>query len=78
MIDWESEDGITTIIINRPDCMNALNDSSLERLDQIVSKLLHDRKTRVVVFTGVGEKAFCSGADLKERRTFTKGTSAPV
>jgi enoyl-CoA hydratase/carnithine racemase len=47
--------------------MNSIDLPALEALAAIVARLRSDRTARVVVITGAGEKAFCSGADLKER-----------
>jgi len=67
----ESSGGVCAITLNRPESMNALDLPTLEALAAIVAKLRVDRATRVVVITGAGKKAFCSGADLKERATLT-------
>lgn len=56
--------------LNRPEVRNALNYAALQRLAAFVSELGADRSVRAVVFSGRGE-AFCSGADLKERRTLS-------
>ncbi|QKG84782.1 enoyl-CoA hydratase [Kroppenstedtia pulmonis] len=69
---WERKEGISVITLNRPDVHNALNMAALKELRQIVEELKDCRDTRVVVITGEGNKAFCSGADLKERRSFTE------
>lgn len=63
----ESSGQVRIITLNRPENMNALNLPTLEALASIVAKLQSDHSARVVVITGSGEKAFCSGADLKER-----------
>jgi enoyl-CoA hydratase/carnithine racemase len=67
-VEWERNEGISIITLNRPQVYNALNLPALEELGRIVRELIHSKATRVVVITGAGEKAFCSGADLKERR----------
>jgi enoyl-CoA hydratase/carnithine racemase len=67
----ESVDRVCTIRLNRPESMNSLNLPTLAALAAAVAELQFDRSTRVVVITGTGEKAFCSGADLKERCTLT-------
>jgi methylglutaconyl-CoA hydratase len=59
--------GITTITLNRPEAMNALNRPIVEGLLTETERLAADRDVRVVVFTGAGDRAFCAGADLKER-----------
>lgn len=56
---------ITTLILNRPDQMNALNGAVFCDLEQIIAELEMDRQTRVVILTGEG-RAFIAGADIKE------------
>lgn len=67
------EDNSTIIIIklNRPEVYNALNKLLLLELGSILDDIAQCRETRAVVVTG--EKVFCSGADLKERASFTEG-----
>ena len=48
------------------------SDEAYAAVRSIVSTLGADDQVRVVVFTGAGEKAFCAGADLKERVGFTE------
>jgi len=56
------------VTLNRPDVRNALSRDVNLRLQELAAELAHDDDTRVVVITGAGDKAFCAGADLKERR----------
>ncbi|HEX9190602.1 MAG TPA: enoyl-CoA hydratase/isomerase family protein, partial [Candidatus Deferrimicrobiaceae bacterium] len=67
----ESAGGVCTITLNRPGSMNSLNLRTVEALSAAVDALRSDRSVRVAVITGAGEKAFCSGADLKERATLS-------
>lgn len=60
---------IAIITINRPEVYNALNMPALEALSDLVNDLTDRPEIRALVITGAGEKAFCAGADLKERRT---------
>ncbi len=60
---------VAILKLNRPDVMNSFNFAMLRELRDRVEKLHWDREARVVVITGAGEKAFCAGADLKERAT---------
>ncbi|MGQ0554108.1 MAG: enoyl-CoA hydratase-related protein [Planctomycetota bacterium] len=57
--------------LERPEVMNALSFETLGQLAAHVEALRADRSVRVVLVTGAGEKAFCAGADLKERAGFT-------
>jgi len=54
---------VTTIVLDRPDAMNAVNAALAEELLQAVQTASED-ESRAVVLTGAG-RAFCSGADLK-------------
>jgi len=65
------EGGICRLTLNRPDRMNALTLPLLRSLKETVENLRFNREVRVVLITGAGEKAFCAGADLKERVTMT-------
>lgn len=60
------------IRLNRPDRMNALDYPTLVRLGEVIGELEQDiKETRVVIVTAEG-KAFCAGADLKERKTLNE------
>lgn len=61
------KDRVATITLNRPRAMNAVNFKMLRELAQSLADLRFDQDIRVVIITGAGEKAFCAGADLKER-----------
>lgn len=69
-----TENGVTTIALNRPEVYNALNDEITYELQDALKAVAKDDNVRVVVLTGEG-KAFCSGQDLKaasgqEKRSF--------
>jgi methylglutaconyl-CoA hydratase len=64
--------GTTAILtLNRPAAMNALSVALVEGLAEAVRGLRAADDVRVLVLTGAGGKAFCAGADLKERRAMT-------
>ena len=65
----EEEKGILILTLNRSEVMNSLNFALLHAIADQVSAVRHRSDVRVVVITGAGEKAFCAGADLKERAT---------
>ena len=67
----EEKDGIVTLTLNRPKVMNCLNFELLHALKQQVDELRFNTTARVIIITAAGEKAFCAGADLKERATLT-------
>ena len=55
-----------TVIVSRPDKMNALNDDTIGELDAVFRELEKDEEVLGVVVTGAGEKAFVAGADIGE------------
>ncbi|HKT73981.1 MAG TPA: enoyl-CoA hydratase-related protein [Steroidobacteraceae bacterium] len=62
------EPGVLVVKLNRPDCANALNTQmSRDVLALFAAILLQPGAIRCVVLTGVGQRAFCAGGDLKER-----------
>lgn len=63
----ESMGGIVTLTLCRPDVHNAVNLGLLQALRKALDNLRFDRNVRAMIVTGAGEKAFCAGADLKER-----------
>ena len=63
-LKYESNDGIATICLNRPEVYNALNDELTFEIQDALRICTKDAEVRVVVLTGEG-KAFCSGQDLK-------------
>lgn len=64
--------GICTITLNRPDALNSLNGELVDFLWHTFYELAYEDNVRVVILTGAGEKAFCAGADLKERSTMSE------
>lgn len=62
------EAGVTIATLNRPEKMNALNKEVFEDLEKAIDVIETDASARVFIVTGAGEKAFCVGADLKERQ----------
>jgi enoyl-CoA hydratase/carnithine racemase len=59
------------VTLNRPDQRNALNGELLAALVDAMKSARDDDSVRAVVLTGAGDKVFCAGADLKERRGVT-------
>jgi len=59
---------VAIITIERPDRMNALSHETLTRIGQLARQTIADANIRALVLTGAGDKAFCAGADLKERK----------
>lgn len=67
----DEQDGVVTLTLNRPQVMNSFNFDLLRALKAEIDGLRFQPEIRVVIITGAGEKAFCAGADLKERATLT-------
>jgi enoyl-CoA hydratase len=61
-----TENNITTITINRPTKLNALNKATIHELHKAFEALEKNYDTRVIILTGSGEKAFVAGADIAE------------
>ena len=65
-ITKELNEGILTLTINRPECLNALNTETINELRDLMNEVYDDKDIRGVIITGSGEKAFVAGADIKE------------
>ena len=64
-LQYENNDGIAWVRINRPEVRNALNKATLLELIDVFSAINGDESVNVVLFTGNG-KCFVGGADMKE------------
>lgn len=62
----EREGPLTIVTINRPEAMNALSPAANAELAEVFDAFATDPDQWVAILTGAGEKAFCSGNDLKE------------
>ena len=60
------QDGVAIVTLNRPEAMNSIDPESNEQLLAIWDEVSSDEEIRVLVLTGAGERAFCTGADLKK------------
>ena len=61
-------EGVGLITLTRPEAANAMSVQLLKELGATLDRVNYDSTVRVVLLTGAGEKAFCAGADLKERQ----------
>ncbi|HUZ74476.1 MAG TPA: p-hydroxycinnamoyl CoA hydratase/lyase [Stellaceae bacterium] len=66
----ERGDGITWVVLNRPEKRNAMSPELHYEMDDALARLADDRETRVLILTGAGE-AWCAGQDL---RLYFRGT----
>ena len=64
-------EGIATLVINRPKQLNALNKQTLAEISEAFESMRNDDGVKVVIMTGSGEKAFVAGADIKEFANFS-------
>lgn len=60
------QDGVALVTLNRPEAMNSIDPESNEQLIKTWDEVSRSEDVRVVVVTGAGERAFCTGADLKK------------
>jgi enoyl-CoA hydratase/carnithine racemase len=67
---YEKKDGLATVTFNRPEVLNAVNHGVLSELNIAFKDASWDDKVAVLVLTGAGGRAFCTGADLKEQEQF--------
>ncbi len=74
----EEYDGITTITINRPSKLNALNKETIQELHNAFAEADSDASCKVIIITGSGEKAFVAGADISEFADFDVAQGAEL
>ncbi|GGW56622.1 enoyl-CoA hydratase [Winogradskyella epiphytica] len=74
----QTSNGITTITINRPKKLNALNKATIEELHDAFKAADKDKSTKVIIVTGSGDKAFVAGADISEFAHFNEKEGAKL
>jgi len=76
---YEAKDGVARVTINRPEKYNACTPVTLMELGQALTEAWVDNSVGVVVFTGAGNKAFCTGGDqsIRDREGY-RGTIAAL
>src|SRR5690625_532997 len=67
-LDTSTYSHIAVITLNRPEAANALNKQLLEELQLAIKQINDEQSVFCTIITGEGSKAFCAGADLKERQ----------
>ncbi len=65
---YEKKEFIATVTINRPEVLNCFDTETLQQLGAAYLDAAADDNIAVVVITGAGKQAFCTGADLKEQQ----------
>ena len=63
----EVQDNVALVMLIRAEAANSLSVQMLHEINETLEAIHYDRSIRAVIVTGDGEKAFCAGADLKER-----------
>jgi enoyl-CoA hydratase len=71
-VTFEIKGHIVLVTLNRSEIFNAFDYVTLSDSHEFVDHIRMNSHTRVVIFTGSGEKAFSVGIDLKERKTLTE------
>lgn len=70
-LEISNRGAVRTIIVDRPDKLNALNRETLNELTLAFAQAGQDDAVRAVILTGAGEKAFVAGADIAEMHGYT-------
>jgi len=70
--------GITTITVNRPSKLNALNKATIQELHDAFKAANKSKDTKVIILTGSGEKAFVAGADISEFAHFDESNGGKL
>jgi enoyl-CoA hydratase/carnithine racemase len=71
-VQFRKEGQIGILTLDRPEVYNCLNLETLQTMRRLIADIALDREIRALIVTGAGDKAFCAGADLKERRTMSE------
>ena len=70
-INYEVENAVAVLTINRPKALNALNSAVLDELNEALDAV-DLNEVRALILTGAGEKSFVAGADIGEMSSLTK------
>jgi enoyl-CoA hydratase/carnithine racemase len=66
-LKYEKDDRVVTITLNRPEALNAISQKMFEELPAAWKAFDEDKDAWVAIFTGAGDRALCSGVDVKEQ-----------
>lgn len=75
-IEVTQADGVSTILLNRPKQLNALNAATTADLLAAFDAISSDTSVRAVIITGAGDRAFAAGADIGELRELESASAA--
>ena len=65
------DEHVAQVELNRPDALNAISSELARELLALTTDVAHDDNVRAVVLSAAGDRAFCVGADLKERNAMS-------
>lgn len=68
---FQTDNGICTVTINKPDKLNALSNTVIEELSAAVDEIISNTSIKSAIITGSGAKAFVAGADISEFSSLT-------
>ncbi|MEA2573209.1 MAG: 2-ketocyclohexanecarboxyl-CoA hydrolase [Chloroflexia bacterium] len=71
-IVYTKTEGVATVTINREEVLNATDFHTLKEMSRAFEDASYDDSVGVVVLTGAGKRAFCTGADLDEQEQFLR------
>lgn len=72
----ETEERLQIVKLNRPKVLNALREKTFVELGDVLDKFAGDTQARVLIITGVGDRAFSAGGDIKEMKHMTSEEAA--
>ena len=70
-IIYEKRENVAWITLNRPEVLNAQNDTMRTELSQVLEETRDDDEVYIIVLTGAGDRAFCAGGDISMFPTWT-------
>jgi enoyl-CoA hydratase/carnithine racemase len=71
LVSVQTEGHVATVRLERPEALNAISGALADELALTLRRVSSDNDIWVVILTAAGDRAFCVGADLKERSSFT-------
>lgn len=72
----ETDQGtVGRLVLDRPDKLNAMSSDMVDALENAVAEILTDEALRCVTITGISDKAFCVGSDLRQLSELTSGSA---
>ncbi len=72
----ETKEAVTTIVLNRPDVLNAWHAAMRAEVVAALQAADKDPQVKAIILTGAGDRAFCAGQDLSETMAFSGGAEA--